>query len=99
MRSTSCGSVPPLVSHSTTQRAPSSYAALAQASPKGTLLGKQFGIDRIGARIAAFDIVDAELIKHARDRQLVRKREIDAVGLRAVAQRGVKEIKPLARHG
>src|SRR5262249_10642207 len=30
--STSCGSAPPLVSHSTTQRAPSSTAALAQAS-------------------------------------------------------------------
>ena len=32
MVSTSCGMVPPLVSHSTTQRAPDSYAALAQAS-------------------------------------------------------------------
>ena len=32
MRSTSCGRVPPLVSQSTTQRAPSAYAAFAQAS-------------------------------------------------------------------
>ena len=38
--STSCGSVPPLVSHSTTQRAPSSYAALAQANVSGDVLEK-----------------------------------------------------------
>ncbi len=32
MRSTSSGSVPPLVSHSTTQRAPASYAAVTHSS-------------------------------------------------------------------
>ena len=64
----------------------------------GRFFGKKFGIDRIGPGITALDIIDAELVEHARDRQLVREREIDAVGLRAVAQRGVEEIKPLARH-
>ena len=32
------------------------------------------------------------------DRELVGEREIDAVGLRAVAQRRVEQIKALARH-
>ena len=61
--------------------------------------GEQFGVGRIGAGIAALDIVDAELVEHAGDRQLVGEREIDAVGLRAVAQRGVEQIKAFARHG
>ena len=34
-------------------------------------LGEQLGVDRIGARIAALDIVDAELVEHAGDRELV----------------------------
>ena len=54
---------------------------------------EQFGVGRIGAGIAALDIVDAELVEHARDRDLVGEREIDAVGLRAVAQRGVEQIE------
>ena len=59
-------------------------------------VGEQFGVGRIGAGIAAFDIVDAELVEHAGDRQLVGEREIDAVGLRAVAQRGVEQIEAFA---
>ena len=60
------------------------------------VLGEQFGVGRIGARIAALDVVDAELVEHAGDRQLVGEREIDAVGLRAVAQRGVEQIEAFA---
>ena len=52
--------------------------------------GEQLRVGRIGARIAALDIVDAELIEHADDGELVGERKIDAVGLRAVAQRGVE---------
>ena len=63
-----------------------------------TLFRKEGRVDRIGARIAGFDIVDAELIEHARDRELVGEREVDAIGLRAIAQRGVEQIKPLASH-
>jgi hypothetical protein len=59
---------------------------------------KEFGVGRVGAGIAALDIVDAELIQHLRDDLLVVQREIDAVGLRAVAQRGVEEIKAFAAH-
>ena len=59
---------------------------------------EQFGIGRIGARIAAFDIIDAEFVEHAGDRQLVGEREIDAIGLRAVAQRGVEQIEALLGH-
>ena len=33
-----------------------------------------------------------------RDRELVVEREVDAVGLRAVAQRGVEEIEAFAGH-
>ena len=62
-------------------------------------LGEQFGVGRIGAGIAAFDIIDAELVEHAGNRQLVVEREVDAVGLRAVAQRGVEEIEAFACHG
>ena len=46
--------------------------------------------------IAALDIVDAEVVEHAGDRELVVQREVDAVGLRAVAQRGVEQIEALA---
>ena len=54
------------------------------------LFSKEARIGRIGAGIAGLDIIDAELVEHARDRKLVGKREIDAVGLRAVAQRGIE---------
>ena len=59
---------------------------------------RNFDIGRIGARIAGFDIVDAQLVEHAGNGQLVGKREIDAIRLRAVAQRRVEQIKPLAGH-
>ena len=51
---------------------------------------EELGVGRIGAGIAALDIVDAEFVEHAGDELLVVQREIDAVGLRAVAQRGVE---------
>ncbi len=60
------------------------------------VVAEQFGVGRIGAGIAALDIVDAELVEHAGDRQLVGEREVDAVGLRAVAQRGVEQIEAFA---
>ena len=62
------------------------------------LLGEEFGVGRIGAGIAALDIVDAEFVEHAGDQLLVMQREIDAVGLRAVAQRGVEQIEALFAH-
>ena len=61
-------------------------------------LGEQTRVDRIGAGIAGLDIVDAELVEHAGDGELVGERKIDAVRLRAVAQRGVEQIKAFARH-
>jgi hypothetical protein len=65
---------------------------------RGRFSAKKIGVGRIGAGIAGFDIVDAELVEHARDGELVGEREIDAVRLRAVAQRGVEQIKALAGH-
>ena len=61
---------------------------------------EQFGVGRVRAGIAALDVIDAEIVEQAGDRQLVMQREVDAVGLRAVAQRGVEEIDAFAtRHG
>ena len=77
---------------------PPRHAESGERGAHRPLFGEEFGVDRIGAGIAAFDIVDAELVEHARDRELVGEREIDAVGLRAVAQRGIEQIKALARH-
>ena len=66
--------------------------------PERPPLGEQTRVDRIGAGIAGLDIVDAEFVEHAGDGELVGEREVDAVRLRAVAQRGVEQIKTLARH-
>src|SRR4030095_3049228 len=63
------------------------------------LLAEQLGVGRIGARIAAFHVIDAEIVKQAGDRELVVEGEVDAVRLRAVAQRGVEEIEAFAGDG
>src|SRR5262249_31088577 len=55
---------------------------------------EELGIGRIGAGIAAFHVVDAEIVEQRGDLELVLHREVDAVHLRAVAQRGVEEIEP-----
>jgi hypothetical protein len=47
--------------------------------------GEKFGVGRIGAGIAALDVIDAEFVEHPCNDPLVMQREIDAVGLRAVA--------------
>src|SRR6202008_4204319 len=59
---------------------------------------KEFGVERIGAGIATLDIVDTEFIQQLRDDMLVGQGEVDTVGLRAVAQRGVEQIEALAAH-
>src|SRR4030088_269249 len=59
---------------------------------------KEIGARRIGSGIAALDIIDAEFVEHLRDDLLVMQGEIDAVGLRAVAQRGVEQINTFAAH-
>ena len=60
---------------------------------------KKARVGRVGAGIAALDIVDAELVEHAGDQHLVLQREVDAVGLRAVAQSRVEEIEAFLAHG
>jgi hypothetical protein len=62
------------------------------------LAGEEFGIERICAGIAALDIIDAEIVEQARNVALVLEREIDAGGLRAVAQRRVEQIEAFACH-
>ena len=59
---------------------------------------EQLGIGWIGTWISTLDIVNAKLVEHSGDSQLVGKREIDAIGLCAIAQGGVKKIKTFAGH-
>src|SRR3984893_9939952 len=61
-------------------------------------LGKERGVGRIGAVIAALDVIDAEIVEEAHDAELIGEREVDAVHLRAVAQRRVEEIETLFHH-
>ena len=62
------------------------------------LLRKESRIRRIGARIAALDIVQAELVQHAGNGDLVLHGKVDAGGLLAVAQRGVEKVDTVFRH-
>src|SRR5476649_790913 len=61
-------------------------------------LGKQRGVGRVGAGIAALDVIDAEIVQEPHDAELIGEREVDAVHLRTVAQRRVEEIKSLFHH-
>ncbi len=61
-------------------------------------MGEEAVVDRIGARPAALDVVDPELIEQLGNRHLVGDGEIHPVGLAAVAQGGVVQIEPLG-HG
>ena len=62
------------------------------------LLREKLRVGRVCPRIAALDIVDAEIVQHTGDGELVVECEINAVGLRAVAQCGVEKIEAFARH-
>ena len=56
------------------------------------------GINRVRARIARFDVVDAERVETLRNQELVFHREVYAEGLRTIAERGVEQIQPLFLH-
>src|SRR5579864_4916637 len=60
--------------------------------------GEEAGIGRVGARPAAFDIIDAGAVERLGDGVLVLYAEIDTLRLRAVTQRRVKEIEALDCH-
>ncbi len=75
---------------------PSRHAERCELRSETSVRRIQLGICRIGARIAAFNVINAEIIEHGGDRQLVREREIDAIGLRAVAQSRVEQIQTFA---
>ena len=58
------------------------------------------GVEKVAVRRvcpgpAALDIVDAERVQHISDADLFGGRKLDALGLLAIAQGGVKEIQPL----
>ena len=61
-----------------------------------------FGMTRRPGRSASNDpglkgLIDAKIVEQRRDGELVVQREVDAVGLGAVAQRGVEQIEAFAR--
>ena len=60
---------------------------------------EEFGVERVRARIAALDIVDAEPVEHRGDVALVVEREVDAGGQRAVAHRRVEQVEAFFGHG
>ena len=78
---------------------PLGHAEGGEARALGRLPLEEFGVERVGAGIAALDIVDAEPVEHGGDVALVLEREIDARRLRAVAQGRVEEIEAFAGHG
>jgi hypothetical protein len=60
-------------------------------------IGEEGVVGRVGARPAALDIVDAQLVQFARNGHLVRHREIDALRLRSVAQRACRTDRSACR--
>ena len=61
-------------------------------------VGEELGVGRVGARVAALDVVDAEIVEHGGDAPLLLYGKVDARRLRAVTQRRVKQIQPLFTH-
>jgi hypothetical protein len=57
---------------------------------------EELRVPGIGARPAALDEAHAELVQVTRDRELVGDGEVDALALRAVAQRGVEDVEGVA---
>ena len=57
------------------------------------MAGEERGVVRVGARPAALDESDAQLVEQRRDRELVRHREVQTLLLRTVAQRGVEDME------
>src|SRR6516164_3772409 len=47
---------------------------------------------RVGKRVAALDVVDAEVIEPLRDAELILKRKVDALALTAVAECRVVDV-------
>src|SRR5262249_44412574 len=61
-------------------------------------LREEGGVGRVGAGIAALDIVDAERVEQRGNGDLVLDGEVDAGRLLTVAQRGVEEVKSFFAH-
>ena len=59
-------------------------------------LAEELGVRRVRAGVAALDVVEAELVEHVGDGRLVLDGEVDAGGLRAVAEGGVEEVEAFA---
>jgi hypothetical protein len=55
--------------------------------------GEELGVLGVGARPAALDEADAELVEVARDGELVRDGEVEPLLLGAIAQRGVVDVQ------
>ncbi len=53
--------------------------------------GEEGAVGRVGAGPAALDVVEAEIVQDGGDAQLLGGGELDALGLGAVAERGVDQ--------
>ena len=62
------------------------------------LLGEEGGVGRVGAGIAALDIVDAELVEQLGDERSCPRARSRCRRLRAVAQRRVEEVEAFLAH-
>jgi hypothetical protein len=74
----------------------------AEGGEGGAGLGRgaeEFAVGGVGAGPAAFDVVDPQGIEGAGDLGLLGGRELDALGLLAVAEGGVEEGEALGGHG
>jgi hypothetical protein len=60
-------------------------------------IGEELAVGRVGAGIAALDVVEPEFVEHPRDHPLVLDRKIHPRRLLPVPQRRVVEIEALAR--
>ena len=77
---------------------PLGHAEGDEAGAFGAFALEKCGVGRIGAGIAALHVVDAEIVQHAGNGDLVLDREVDAGRLLPVAQCRVEEIDAFACH-
>ena len=75
----------------------SSHAEGGQFGPELRRIGEEGRIERVGARVTALDVVEAEVVEQCRDRPLVGQGEINPGGLSPVAERGVEERQVVSR--
>ena len=65
---------------------------------EGGRIGEERVVGGVGAGPTSLHVIDAETVQRLSDRHLVGGAEVDALGLRAVAQRGIVKVDALIGH-